>query len=169
MDQTRGYGWERHVGKKVQALVYSLANTGDFRVYPTPSADSIQVDPLDGVTSDSEHYDMDSLFGVLVDVETDDSPVFTGDVLTVYYTMQPETVTSLDDSLALSPAFDAAIKYYVTGMALRDNQDTQSLQFAGSELQLFDSELRGILRDASLDNTSNAGAFSAPYTGGFNG
>lgn len=169
LDKTMGYGWEKHVGNSVQAIVYTLANTGNLRVYPIPAADSILVDPAEGVTVDSESYDIDSMFGVLTDVETDDSPMFNGDILTAYYLMQPETITSVNDDLAISSAFDSAIKFYVTGMALKDNQDTQSRSAAMDELSFFESELRFVTREATLDNTGNAGVFTPTYNGGFDG
>ena len=169
MDKIYGYDWEKHVGAKTKAIVYSLANTSSFRVYPIPAADSIDVDPAEGVTSDSESYEIDSLFGVLTEVETDDTPALTGDLLTAYYTMQPASISSVDDTLALSPAFDAAIKYFVTAMALKDNQDTQSRSAAMDELSFFESELRLVTRDSMLDGTNNAGVFIPSYNGGFDG
>lgn len=169
MDKIYGYDWEKHVGTKTLAIVFTLNNSSSFRVYPVPVADTVALIETDGVTADSEDYTLDSPFGVLTDIESDTSPIETGEVLSVYYTKQPATLTSETDDLEISSAFDAALKFYVTAAALKDNQDTQSRALAIDELQLFDSELRQIVRDSTLDSMNNATVFSTPYVGAFDG
>src|SRR5690606_15746767 len=73
--------------------------------------------------------------------------------LTVYYIRKPKEITSLEDELEIDSMFDTAIKYYVTGMALRDDLDTQNRTLGKEELDLYTRELGMALSSDLTDNT----------------
>lgn len=75
--------------------------------------------------------------------------------LVVYYLKKPDTITSVLSSLEIDDVFDNAIKYYVTGKALRDDMDTQNRVVGNEELGFYERELKEALRDDMLDFTRN--------------
>jgi len=132
-----------------------------------------------GVVVGIEGYQMSSPFGVLTDIEADDIEVenipsvlgVTTDIsetqsfLTFYYVRKPIDLTSVNNELELDDAWDVAMRYYVAGMALRDDKDTQNRQFAAEELKLYDREL-GLAKETSELDSTDGSQYVVAYQSG---
>ncbi len=135
-----------------------------------------------GVVVGIEGLSSNSDYGVLVGLSQDDillenfaSGVYgvcvniseTFDSMNVYYLRKPTDITSVDDTLDIDDCFDSAMKYYVTGKALRDDMDTQNRTVGNEELTFYDRELKEAISDDSNDFTRNNTQYAAAYQGGF--
>jgi len=92
--------------------------------------------------------------------------ISTINTLTLFFTKKATPLVAVTDSLEIDDEFDNALKFYVTGMALRVNQDAQNRQMATEELQAFTGELARAKRQSSTDFAGPAAQFDATYVGG---
>lgn len=159
--------WETHEGDTVQLIVTNLLAQPAVRVYPIPSdVDEIEVSDVFGVISSVTSAAFNSVFGVVTDIEL--SEPAGNDELLIYLSYSPATLVDEDSLLEISPRHDLAIVHYVAGMALRQNEDTQSRTMAAEELNLFQAELSQIYSDSALSGTADKSSFAVPYRGAFN-
>ena len=87
--------------------------------------------------------------------------------LRVTYRALAGEITDAASSLELSPDFDLAIKFYVTGMALRENIDTENRQAGVEELSFYSTELRTLQARLSKNKVTSAASLDTSYTGAF--
>lgn len=135
-----------------------------------------------GVTVSIEDYAISSDYGLLASIVDDDFSIenFNSDYgiltgwavsnseLTVYYIKKPTTITSITSELEIDDIFDSAIKYYVTGKALRDDMDTQNRVVGNEELKFYDRELAEAIKDDFADFTrSSSKQYEVRYKGAF--
>jgi len=157
---------------------YGIASSciaNELIVTPFDSTDYGIVVSIDGVYQNSD-------YGILVSLSEDKSTekfyednygVTVGiqlisPYLTVYYLKKPNVITSLTDILEIDDSFDAAIKYYVTGKALRDDMDTQNRVIGNEELAFYDRELKEAIKDDIMDFTRNSNKqYEFNYRGAF--
>lgn len=113
------------------------------------------------VTGLNDEFTMYSIYGVTTSIYNVE------DYLTVYFCKKPDTIDSIYDDLEIDSMFDSAIKYYITGKALRDDMDTQNRTVGSEELAFYDRELKEIISNDSLDFTRNDNnQFYTNYYGG---
>lgn len=143
----------------------------------------IDTDPDFGIVAGIEDTTQNIDYGVLTSSDIlsyyesfweDNLGVTTGideglSILTVYYLKKPKDITSMEDSLEIDDIFNSAIKYYVTGKALRDDMDTQNRIVGNEELQFYDRELKEAISDDMMDFTRNNTQYSTKYIGAFDG
>ena len=113
------------------------------------------ISPL-GVTSEAKlasgSSEDTSLFGVMVELDPNygylasgwgaiSSIIQEGSVLKVFYTAVPPTVSSNNTPLILSSIWEAAMKYYVAGYALMDDNDAGNMARGGEFLKRYLREL----------------------------
>lgn len=176
--------WEEEVGEpklivydkqsKKQVKLYPIPNDKDMEAYPFTNSEYGTVTDITGLSVDdygvvSDIKDIEvknnifesSVYGIVVDIYE------TNDYLTVYYLRKPMTITELNSSIEIDDNYDAAIKYYVTGKALRDDMDTQNRVVGNEELGFYDRELKEALKDDEFDFTRNHTQYSANYQGAF--
>jgi len=87
--------------------------------------------------------------------------------LTIYGLREANSLALDTDVPELHPVFDRALKFYITGMALRDDKDVQNRQLGAEELQFFTAELRKAMKESAHDFTRSATQYKVPYTGAF--
>jgi len=171
-DKLFGTNWEAATGPTVKALIFDKMDQNVLKLYPIPD-DSVQGD----VTS--ELATLNSLYGVTVagglestyDLMAGVYGVFTGltqitnTSITIFYIRIPAQITSVTDSLEVNPLFDKTLKLYVTGMALRDDKDTQNRSLGNEELALFNSDLQDAKKASEIDFTASGieEQFTVPY------
>jgi hypothetical protein len=170
-----------------------ITESGDFIVLDdygvlsnayTADVETLTRDSGYGVVSSLEGYDLSSDYGILTEISDEDFDLdiynvdfgvtvgfsTTDATLDVYYIKKPNTITSIDDSIEIDNIFDVAIKYYVTGKALRDDMDTQNRTVGNEELAFYDRELIEAIKDDYRDFTrSDNNQYKIRYNGGFNG
>ena len=97
------------------------------------------------------------------------TPVFDDDSqgITIYYLKYPDEITATTDELEIDQVWDEALKYFVTGMALRDNKDTQDRQVGSDELTIFGSLVQKAVKDAKEDFIGTRTQFNSHYNAGF--
>jgi len=170
-DKRFGIYWETLVQDPVVAIIYDRLKTNEFKVYPMP----VTVDPALVVPTTPEYGFTTSIVDVAVTGVNDPYGVITGliapsvDSLTVYCTMNPVTITTVNDTLEFNPIFDTALKFYITGMALRNDKDTQNRQVGNEELSFFRTELKAITKDSASNFTMSPTFRTVPYGGAFDG
>ena len=95
--------------------------------------------------------------------------------LTLYYLKRPVEIalatgvtdlTTIDDP-EIDSVWDTALKYYVTGMAMRDDKDTQNRQVGNEELLFYASNVKDAMKDSASDFTSTRTQYVSPYDNGF--
>lgn len=163
-DREYGARWELDVGSPVQAIIYDKLNSNVFKVYPIPAtvaADTITPStPAYGVATsgDVQADTLSSPFGVVTGFT-----VQSNSFLTVYALANPKDLLTSTDALQINSVFDRALKFYVTGMALRDDKDTQNRQIGNEELQFYQIDLRKAMEDATHDFTAKDTQYELPY------
>lgn len=96
-------------------------------------------------------------------VENDPFDIAKANLIGLYYIRVPDTITAITDTLDLEEQYETMIRFYVTGQALRDDQDTQNRQFGLEQLQLFDSELQRVMEEVEKDFTNANTMFETKY------
>lgn len=87
--------------------------------------------------------------------------------MVVFYIKQPTDIVNISSEIEIDQSFDTALKYYVTGMAFRDDVDTQNRALGSEELNLYERELQEAMSDDSLDFTrNNSVQYEVDYNGG---
>lgn len=129
-----------------------------------------------GVTIGIDDYTFSSPFGVVVNTYdpqitrefyNSDFGVVSGitentGILYIYYVKVPNSITQLTDSLATSPMWDKALKYYVIGHAFLVDIDAEYQAKGMEQLQLYERELLKAKKTEQRDGT-RAGEFKTDY------
>lgn len=186
---TTGYGisvcddWQTYSALSPYAIIYDRLDQGIVRLYPIPNDDLFDnvfdfdqdlgtITAFDGAIVDTDFggssfleeetftSEYDSLFGEIVTI-TELPPAVT----IQYFALAPE-ITSVNDEIQISTMFDKALKYYITGNALRDDLDTQSRQMGAEELALYQGEL-AVAKSSSAKNFNSSADRQTTYTGPF--
>jgi len=163
-DKLYGVRWELAVGPTVLAIVYDKLDANWFKVYPIPDAalasTIVPTTPFYGVgTSGLVQADaVSSPYGVVTGFEVQSTAFLTVSVLT-----NPVDILAATDVLQLNSVFDTAIKFYVTGMALRDSKDAQDRQTGNEELGFYQVSLRQAIKDGAQDFTGSRTQYDADY------
>lgn len=188
MDERFGE-WEGVVGSPIQAIVFDKQDSKHFKIYPIPEeGDAVNAysiaSPYGVLTGSTD--DLVDTYGVLTDIST--TSVFTKDIsspygivtdmssyittLAVYYRRRPATLddySKIDDTqvLEVDEIFDKAIKHYVVGMALRDDNDAEHRQKGLEELTFYEREMSKVARPTASSNYTAASPNSSQYDNGF--
>lgn len=133
-----------------------------------------------GVTTDITDYGINTVFGVVVDLQDDDitTETFTSvfGVLTelkecssflyCYYLKNPTDLIDQESELSTPPMYDIALKFYVVGQAFLNDNDAAYQQKGVAQLQMYERHIRTAKKDSSQDFT-RAGQFQTQYRRGF--
>lgn len=172
-DNRYGRNWEAKTGPTVQAIIFDKQDQTKFRVYPIPDETVVgstttqlaTLNSLYGITVAgglSSTYDLvSSPYGVMTGVAQISNTSFT-----IYYIRYPAVITAVTDNLEIHEAYDVALKFYICGMALRDDKDVQNRSLGNEELQLFREKLADAITESSLDFSSESTKYEVPYFGG---
>ncbi len=177
--QNRGYAKLYPLPVSLDLSTYSFRSPG-YAESTTPD-DNIAADPDFGIVTDIEGLGQNSLYGILTSV-SDNNPRETyrhknlgvttridetESLITIYYLKKPKDISELKDLLDIDTTYDIAIKYYVTGKALRDDMDTQNRAVGNEELGFYERELREAISDDTFDFTRNNTQYNTTYKGAF--
>lgn len=87
--------------------------------------------------------------------------------MVVFYIKKPTDIVDMNSVIEIDDCFDAALKYYVVGMAFRDDVDTQNRTLGSEELSLYERELQEAVSDGTMDFTHNNNVqYEVVYNGG---
>lgn len=176
--------WEADISNKITKIIFDKQSRHSIKLYPIPEVVGIEVYDIDseyGVVSEisgltnSDEYGVlatltsggttetfNSVYGITTDISE------TSEALTIYYIRKPVKVTLINQELEIDDVFDSAIKYYVTGKALRDDMDTQNRVVGNEELSFYERELTEAIKDSTMDYTQSSNKqYSARYKGAF--
>lgn len=118
----------------------------------------MQIEDADGDTfgfisgfqgKDKIDIEFDSPYGLTTGI------MVNSNVMTIYYLRKPKPITDLNSEIEIDDSFDRALKYYVAGMAFRDDLDTQNRSVGNEELKLYERELEQAYHDDASDFTRN--------------
>lgn len=107
------------------------------------------------IDSDMSDDIQTSYYGVVTAIEEDE-------VLTIYYSRCPPLPDTVDDDFELDECFDAAVKFYICGIALRNDVDSQNRKFGEEEFGLYQRDVDAIIQLAHVDSVSMS-AFESNY------
>lgn len=164
--------WETDTGARVTKIVFDKVNPGIFKVYPIPTETNsgeifintdygiiatVEGDIISGDLGDlfdisvtaTDTATFNSVYGFTVGMEE------TTETLTCYYNYKTEDFLTTE-TLSIDDNWDKAIKHYVVGMCLRDDQDTQNRAIGNDELLHYANELKSAKQTSSTSNTTGA-------------
>jgi len=98
-----------------------------------------------------------SYYGVVTAIEEDQ-------ILTIYYSRCPPLPDTVNDDFELDECFDAALKFYICGTALRNDVDASNRTMAAEEFGLYQRDIDAIILLAHTDSVS-APSFESHYNG----
>lgn len=177
MDQNYETDWRAQTvdlenGGQLVCAVFDEVKRKQLAVYPKPFGDFSEIyvsSPSEyGIFSSLVDYDQSpdeygvvayltdseideevqtSLYGVVTGVEGSGS-------LTVYYSRVPTLPTSINDDIELDECWDAALKFYICGICLRNDVDIANRQMASEEFTLYQREIDAIMALAEVDSVS---------------
>lgn len=143
--------WENTVGLEPKYVIFDNLPQGTFRIYPKITDTNVSV------TVDNQPY------GGVIDINVTDDlfrlPTDTAvtiqnyKYLKVTYIKKQNEVT-LNTVLDLDTMYDDALVYYVSGMALRNDADTQNRAFGAEQLKLYDSIVAVAKGNESVSNNA---------------
>lgn len=109
------------------------------------------------IDSDMARDIQTSYYGVVTAIEEDA-------ILTIYYSRCPPLPETIDDDFELDECFDPALKFFICGIALRNDVDAANRQFASEEMTLYVRELEVIKELANTDSVAELW-FESHYNG----
>lgn len=141
--------WPSTKGQEPKFVIFENLPAGTFKIYPkVPSATTNVVE-------------VNSNFGGLIDLEVTDDLVLLPSVedisetidtyLVVTYIKKQVPITRTSE-IYIDRMYDDALVYYITGMALRADADTQNRAFGNEQLAMYDSYLKLAAGNESVDN-----------------
>lgn len=143
--------WENAVGLEPKYVIFDNLPQGTFRIYPKVIDTNVSVT----VTN--------QLYGGVIDIEVTDDlfrlptdsaiTILNAKYLKVTYIKKQNEVT-LNTVLDLDTMYDDALVYYVSGMALRNDADTQNRAFGAEQLKLYDSIVAVAKGNESVSNNA---------------
>ncbi len=142
---------------------------GDFRVFyvSVPNEFGL-VGGIDDYTTLSPYGLVGELVDTEIDIEIQDSyygvvtAIEEAESLTIYYSRCPPLPDTTADPFELDECFDAAMKHYICGIALRNDIDVANRNMATEEFNLYERELSAIDKLASTDSVA-ASWFESHY------
>jgi hypothetical protein len=137
MDAKYGSLWQHDTGSKVLAIVYDKQRNGIFKQYPiveNAQNQYIEYNSLYGITTDISYSDILPIVGGSYG---DLAPIPPEALLKFYYVRRHAKLTAIADTLYIDDLLRTPLAKYVTGMALRDNQDAQNRAMGNEELKFY--------------------------------
>ena len=149
--------------------IYDEVKRKQMGVYPRPFGDLtewyVSVPDEFGLVGGIEEYTQSSAYGVVAelidsefieDIQTSYYGVVTliaeQGSLTVYFTECPPLPDDIEDDMSLDEVFDPALKFYICGVALRNDTDMANRQMASEEFTLYEREMTAIEELAHTDS-----------------
>lgn len=144
--------WEDEEGEEPLYVCFENLRQGVFKIYP--KVNNLAYD----VITQNQSY------GGLIDITIDEELFLlpeitnisfgTNKYVTVNYIDKPIAVTTLTDTINIPEIYKAAMVAFVSGMALRANQDTINRQYGTEQLAIYDSYVTKALgKEAKANNT----------------
>ncbi len=167
--------WETVVSDvlKIDYIIYDKLNQRQLKIYPTPASTvDVSLDSPYGTLVDINGFTMSDIYGVVTDVEISQEeydntlppPIAS---LVIYYIKKPSTITSINSTLDIGDIYDSALKFYVTGKALKDDMDAQNRAAGNEELGYYERELKEAIRDSAIDVSRGPDSLQTRYRGAF--
>lgn len=154
--------WELHVGEEPKYVIFSNLRQGVFKIYPRV------------VDNTANIIDQNQVYGGLIDITITDDLLYLPGItnvafgavkyLAVYYVETPPTITSLTDEIRLNPVHIPPLAAYVSGQALRIDQDSQNRAFGAEQLTIYGDYVSAANAHEQGGNKT-AGIPSIPYKG----
>lgn len=144
--------WEDDIGEIPKYVIFDNLRQGIFKLYPKI------------ITATANCITQNQAYGGLIDISiTDDLLLLpslttiafgTNKYLSVYYIEKPATLTKVTDIISIPEIYKAAIVSYISGQALRLDQDTINRAFGAEQLKIYDSFVaKALSKEAKSNNT----------------
>jgi len=163
----------------LEQAIYDEQKRKQLAVYPRPFGDMIEwyisVPDAYGLVGGIPEYTQPTAYGVIAELVDAD---FAEDIqdsaygvvtaiaeqgsLTVYFTECPPLPDTINDTMSIDECFDPALKFYICGMALRNDLDAINRQMASEEFTLYKRDVEAITELAHTDSVDPQ-AFESHY------
>lgn len=145
--------WLSTEGTELKHVILEGLPLGTFILYPRITAG------VSSVVSSNQPY------GTLIDIDvTEELAILPSEsnleaipdyVVVTYIKKQPTiTISTVDEDLVLDDFYDDAILYYITGMALRNDADTQNRAFGNEQITIYGTYVTEAKSRESLNNNT---------------
>lgn len=128
--------------------------------------DKLTLTPVEGLSSDGGITWVDQGVGYVSEIEG--AVVGVSDpehTLKVSYTSMPKEINDLDAIIDLSTIWATALKYYVVGYALKDDNDANNVNKGDQFISRYLGELKKAKKLRSLDDTTDKDSRITTYDG----
>lgn len=142
------YTFDTNYGEAATIVDYVTAdNSSPYGFIAELNAEDIEYEQF--ALYDRDLNEAGGIYGLVSEVyETDES-------ILVMYVKRPNTITSVTDKLEIDPILDKALKHYIVGNALRDDQDAQNRQMGNEELTRYFAEIKLAQSDSARGFTTS--------------
>jgi len=155
----------------IEIAVFDEVKRKELAVYPKPFGDFVtpyvSLPNEYGLVGGIYDYTQPSPYGVIAELVDSDIAeerqttaygVVTGlleeEALTIYFSECPALPTDINSELPLDSVFDPALKFYICGIALRNDIDANNRNMASEEFKLYERDLDSIIDLAHTDSVS---------------
>lgn len=158
---------------------FGFINTGNIQAYIDIDYNVYLVTGSFGIITDIGDEVSKNQYGVITNIELDGkyyddkygslTKVTAVDTsFKLRYIRKPKPITNINSELEINDSLDLAIRYYVLGYCLRDDNDAQNRTVGNEYLQLFENELREAIIESSKDFIDTSRYYNTKYFNGFN-
>lgn len=144
--------WEETIGEEPLYVCFENLRQGVFRLYPKV------IDLTFSIATQNQPY------GGLIDITVTDDLLLVPNLssitfgvnkfVSVNYIDKPTKLVNLTDTVDIPEIYKAALAAYISGMALRVNQDTVNRQFGTEQLTIYDTYVaKAIGKESKANNT----------------
>ena len=154
--------WELAVGEEPKYVIFDNLRQGVFKIYPRVVEDTADI------------IDQNQVYGALIDLTITDDLLYLPGItnivfnavkyLAVYYTETPPLVTTLLSEIRINPVHIPPLAAYVSGQALRIDQDSQNRAFGAEQIGIYNDYVRVTYSNEQGSNNS-FNIHKIPYKG----
>jgi hypothetical protein len=148
--------WELHTGTEPKYVIFNNLRQGVFKIYPRVTELAADI------------IDQNQVYGGLIDITITDDLLYLPGItnvafgavkyLAVYYVETPPTISLLTDTIRINPVHIPPLAAYVSGQALRIDQDSQNRSFGAEQLAIYNDYIGATYKNEQGSNNS----FSKP-------
>lgn len=129
--------WQQDKGTEVKSLVYDRQRNAQFRQYPIVENainNNIEFNASYGIVTDISYSD---IIPEVVEGNGDIGAFPDDALIKFYYIRRHAVIVDINDTVLIDELIEKPLVHYISGMALRDNQDAQNRSMGSEELSLY--------------------------------
>lgn len=133
--------WQLEIGTEVKAIIFSKQKNGLVKQYPIVENAQNDLITYSGAYGIATKITYSDIAPIVTETFGDLDGIPDEAIIKFYYVRRHSDITDINAELDIDELVKQPLVHYVTGMALRDNQDTQNRQMSIEELTLYSTML----------------------------